>query len=74
MPSISTFKGLKTVVVLIIIFAFAVALFISLVSLFLALIPVFLLLAAIGYLIYLFKKKKVRPQSKAVIDAEFKTK
>ena len=60
MPSISTFKGLKAVVILIIIFAFAVALFISLVSLFLALIPVFLLLAAIGYLIYLFKKKKVK--------------
>ncbi|HLC80670.1 hypothetical protein J4207_04240 [Candidatus Woesearchaeota archaeon] len=74
MPSISTFKGLKAVVILIIIFAFAVALFISLVSLFLALIPVFLLLAAICYLIYLFKKKKVTPKTKAVIDAEFKTK
>ncbi len=74
MPSISTFKGLKAVVVLIVILAFALALFISLVSLFLALIPVFLLLIAIGYLIYLFKKKKVRPKTKAVIDAEFKTK
>ncbi|MBS3118149.1 hypothetical protein J4417_00520 [Candidatus Woesearchaeota archaeon] len=74
MPSISTFKGLKAVVILIIVLAFALALFISLVSLFLALIPVFLLLAAIGYLIYLFKKKKVTPKTKTVIDAEFKTK
>ncbi len=74
MPSVSTFKGLKAVIILIIIFAFAVALFISLVSLFLALIPFLLLLAAVGYLIYLFKKKKVKPQTKMVIDAEFKTK
>lgn len=74
MPSISPFKGLKAVVILIIVFAFAVALFISLVSLFLALIPFLLLLAAVGYLVYLFKKKKITPKTKAVIDAEFKTK